>query len=167
MNSYNGFSPQQRLRALAWLKREYAAGRRVRPTACDACGQTVGMIEPHSEDYSEPFGDHIGAFGFCYRCHMMLHCRFSARAAWLAYLDAIKRGFRAVALLTRNFGQIRKQLSGSTPVYTPCAPPRRLVLEEIDQGKHRPATGEDAPTVDPDAVPARPQQFLTATRPVL
>jgi hypothetical protein len=61
VNSYNGFTPQQRAHALRGLNREYAAGRRQRPTSCDACGQTEGVIEPHSEDYSEPFGDHIGA----------------------------------------------------------------------------------------------------------
>jgi hypothetical protein len=43
-----------------WLEREYAAGRRARPIMCDACGQADGPIDAHSEDYSAPFGDHIG-----------------------------------------------------------------------------------------------------------
>ena len=65
MNPYNGFSPVQRVQALRWLKGEYAARRRQRPTSCDGCGQTEGIIQAHSEDYGQPFGDHIGAFGFC------------------------------------------------------------------------------------------------------
>ena len=85
MNPYNGFSPAQRARALSWLKREYAAGRRSPPTTCDGCGRTEGIIEAHSEDYSQPFGDHIGRYGFCYRCHMMLHSRVRAPEAWARY----------------------------------------------------------------------------------
>ncbi|TPW00438.1 MAG: hypothetical protein USCAAHI_00115 [Beijerinckiaceae bacterium] len=44
MNSYNNFSPAQRMRALRWLRAEYAAGRRHPPLVCDACGQTEGVI---------------------------------------------------------------------------------------------------------------------------
>ena len=70
--SYNGFSAAQRNRAGRWLNAEYAAGRRTRPTRCQACGTTEG-VRGHSEDYSEPFGPHIGAFGLCHRCHLALH----------------------------------------------------------------------------------------------
>jgi hypothetical protein len=93
VNSYNGFSPGQRTAALRWLNAEYAAGRRARPTSCDVCGQTRGLIEAHSEDYSgPPFGANIGAFGLCYRCHLMIHCRFSAPAAFLAYIESLEAG---------------------------------------------------------------------------
>ena len=40
------------MRALRWLKGEYAAGRRHPPLVCDACDQDEGPIEAHSEDYS-------------------------------------------------------------------------------------------------------------------
>jgi hypothetical protein len=85
VQSYNGFTAHARLKAYKWLMAEYAAGHRVRPIACDACTQNEGLIEPHSEDYSEPFGDHIGQHGCCYACHMMIHCRFGAREAWDRY----------------------------------------------------------------------------------
>ena len=62
MRSYNGFKPRQLMRVLVWLKQQYAAGLRRPPIACDACGQTKGIIERHSEDYSEPFGDHVDAY---------------------------------------------------------------------------------------------------------
>jgi hypothetical protein len=58
MKSYRGFSPAERLRSLQWLHAESAAGRRQRPTVCESCGQTKGVIETHNEDYSFPFGDH-------------------------------------------------------------------------------------------------------------
>jgi hypothetical protein len=53
-NAYNGFTSSERDRAFAWYKGELAAGRRHRPTVCDVCGQTDGVIEAHSEDYSGP-----------------------------------------------------------------------------------------------------------------
>jgi hypothetical protein len=68
LKTYNGFNHDQRMRGYRWLQGEYAAGRRARPTVCDACGQNEGPIEAHSENYSAPFGDHIGKHGLCYRC---------------------------------------------------------------------------------------------------
>ncbi|MFZ3327742.1 MAG: hypothetical protein WA231_18480 [Methylocella sp.] len=102
MNYYNGFSPQQRLRALKWLNAEFDAGRRTRPATCDACGQTEGAIECHSEDYSEPFGEHIGRYGVCHRCHMMIHCRFKNPEAWTAYKLHLRDG-RIFAPIGRNY----------------------------------------------------------------
>tara|TARA_R100000773_G_scaffold36307_1_gene31302 strand:- start:1602 stop:1847 length:246 start_codon:yes stop_codon:yes gene_type:complete len=81
MKSYNGFTPKERTDAFIWLKGEYASGRREKGKVCDACGQTKGIVEDHSEDYSYPYGDHIGKYTFCYRCHMMIHCRFRNRLA--------------------------------------------------------------------------------------
>jgi hypothetical protein len=92
MKSYNGFSPCQRQAAFNWLKAECAAGRRVRPAICDACQQDEGFISAHSEDYSAPFGDHIGQYSFCYTCHMQVHCRFGNPEAWQAYRDAVRGG---------------------------------------------------------------------------
>ncbi len=109
MNQYNGFSPRQRARALHWLNRQYAAGRRQRPTKCDLCGQTEGLIEAHSEDYSEPFGAHIGAAAVCYRCHMALHCRHKAPEAWARYQADIAAGVRFAPFLTRNWFAFRAQ----------------------------------------------------------
>lgn len=114
MNPYNGFTPSQRVKALKWINGEYAAGRRTRPTECEACGQTDGKLQAHSEDYSEPYGDHIGKYGLCYTCHMMIHCRFSAPVAWDNYRWAIRSGYRT-APNNGNFHAIRRMLSESAP----------------------------------------------------
>lgn len=137
MNSYNGFTPRQRIRALHWLKNEYAAGRRVRPTVCDACGQTEGIVEAHSEDYSEPHGDHIGKFGLCYTCHMMLHCSFKAPAAWARYRAAIANGATFEPFLTRNFYRLTALHLGraTTAKSTRRQAPDCLVLDEIEASR--------------------------------
>jgi hypothetical protein len=115
MNSYNGFSPTQRTRALRWLNAEYAAGRRSRPTSCQACGQTEGLLEAHSEDYSgPPFGANIGRFGLCYRCHMMVHSRFRARRAFELYAHSIDRGLVWPAIPKRNYYAVTAMLG--TPI---------------------------------------------------
>ena len=92
VKSYNAFTPAQRLAGYRWLQGEYAAGRRVRPPMCDACGQTEGIIEAHSEDYSRPYGAHIGQYGLCYTCHMMLHCQFTSPEPWQQYRAALRAG---------------------------------------------------------------------------
>jgi len=92
LNSYNGFTPHFRMQAYRWLMAEYAAGRRGRPVVCDACGQTEGLIEAHSEDYSAPYGDHIGQHGLCWTCHMIVHTRFRNPAACEAYRAAVREG---------------------------------------------------------------------------
>ena len=136
MNPYNGFSPQQRLRALAWINRKYSLGLRQRPVECDACGQREGIIDAHSEDYSEPHGDHIGAYSFCYTCHMMIHCRFKAPAAWAIYRDAVAEGATFPPLATRNFFAIKRYYLGEAALPTPRMrpAPARKVLHEIEAG---------------------------------
>lgn len=104
MNPYNGFTSAQRSKALAWLNKEYAAGRRHRPTQCEACGQTEGVVDAHSEDYSQPFGAHIGAHRLCFRCHMMVHCRFKNPKAWALYKAQVRNGKIFRPFMTRNFG---------------------------------------------------------------
>jgi hypothetical protein len=139
VNSYNGFEPAERMRALRWLKGEVAAGRRHQPTVCEACGQTEGIVEAHSEDYSAPFGDHIGAYGFCYVCHMMIHCRFKAPDAWVSYISALRDGHRPLPSYSRAFGVIRGLLAGRYTLWsnTPNAPRERTVLDDIDEGTRR------------------------------
>jgi hypothetical protein len=90
------------MRAHRWLRAEYAAGRRKPPLSCDACGQTEGVIQAHAEDYSEPFGPHIDQYGLCYRCHMMVHCRFNNEDAWQAYKQQVRDG-RVFEPIGRNF----------------------------------------------------------------
>lgn len=149
MNSYNGFTPAQRTAALRWLNGEYAAGRRVRPTSCQVCGQTEGLIEAHSEDYSgPPYGDNIGAFGLCYRCHMMIHCRFSAPMAFDAYVQSVEDGVlwpptgRAWGTIQQMLDMAPGQLSMTRTLAT-VAHSRRTggdpaILRRILAGAYRP-----------------------------
>ncbi len=91
MNGYNGFSGKQRLAALKWFRNQQAKGMKPHnPSECDICTQTNGALEWHSENYSSPFGKHIGQFGLCYICHMMIHCRYKNQTAWKIYKQAIK-----------------------------------------------------------------------------
>jgi hypothetical protein len=90
------------MKGYRWLQREYAAGRRARPTVCDACGQDQGPIDAHSESYAEPFGDHIGKYAVCYRCHMAIHTRFNNPEAWTAYKTAVALG-RIYQPIGKNF----------------------------------------------------------------
>ena len=135
MKSYNQFTPKQRMKAYNWAKAEYAAGRRTRPMECDACTQNLGIIEPHSEDYSgPPFGDHIGAYGVCYACHMMIHCRFRAPDAWHAYRAAVRDGAIFKPFHARAFGAFaRLFLGGTLPEPTRFrAAAGNTVLDEIE-----------------------------------
>lgn len=134
MTSYNGFSPAERYKALAWIKREWAEGRRARPTACEVCGQTAGIVDAHSEDYSFPFGAHIGKHSLCYRCHMMVHCRFKNRPAWLAYREQMREGWRFAAVHTRNFQRFAAEhlgAQGSGVAHTRHAPRGRTFLDDL------------------------------------
>lgn len=134
LKTYNGFEHHQRMRALGWLKKEYAAGRRTRPVRCDACGQTEGHIEAHSEDYSSPFGDHIGQHGLCYRCHMMIHCRFRNPEAWDVYKKQLRQGWRFAPLPGRSFyiftAQTLTRMGEGVP-HTKHQPRGRTLLDDL------------------------------------
>ncbi len=135
-NPYNGFSAAERTAAYNWKLRQYRLGRCPRrPAVCDACGQTEGHLEWHSEDYSAPFGDHIGQWGLCYRCHMLIHCRFRQPKVWDAYRQAVREGRRAVPLLYRAWGNVVRQLNGATVQYTQHEPRPGGLLERIHAGE--------------------------------
>lgn len=132
---YNGFSPQQRARGGNYYNKQKKAGLR-NPTVCQACGQTGG-VNGHSEDYSEPFGPHIGEYELCYTCHMMVHCRTRNPLAWKAYREAVEAGATFEANLTRNFRGFCASFLTHRPLPKPAAmrePPARRVLQEIEEG---------------------------------
>ena len=140
MNSYNGFSGEQRLRALDWINAEYRAGRRKRPTRCEACGQTEGAFDAHSEDYSSPFGPHIGRFSLCFVCHLMIHGRGRSPAAWDHYRALVREGWRTIPVSSRNLGFVNKVQGvlnrasaplDDTGLFRRGDPPVRLVLDAI------------------------------------
>lgn len=97
MNSYNGFTPSQRVKAQNWLKKQWATGSLVRPCKCYACGQTDGLIDAHAEDYSEPFASgKTDQFHLCRKCHMQVHRRFANPQAWLRYKALVKQSVSGV-----------------------------------------------------------------------
>ena len=103
MNWYNGFSPQQRARAGAWVRGQIDSGAVPRPARCLACGQAEGVLDYHTEDYSEPFGPHIYAYPLCYICHIMLHCRSKDERQWNDYKAKVRAGYRMPAMHARHF----------------------------------------------------------------
>lgn len=128
LRTYNGFGHNQRMKAGAWQKEQYARGRLKRPSRCCACGQTHGPLIDHCEDYSEPFRPETTCrYPMCYRCHMMVHCRHRDRVAWARYRDAIESGVRYPAinsfpaLLSQHMGRGAKwpepELVGPPPAW--------------------------------------------------
>ena len=104
MKSYNGFDAKQRYRALAYHKEQISLGNKPpKPECCHACGQTEGVLVWHSENYSEPFGDHIGEHGLCYVCHMMIHCRFRNPRAWRYHIGQVSRGMMPEPMYSQNW----------------------------------------------------------------
>lgn len=110
MNSYNGFTPKQRYKALAWFKKQIQLGKHPpKPCKCDICGQTKGALMYHSEDYSEPFGEHIGKFSLCFICHMMIHCRHKNPESWEVYKTRLKQGIRYKPFYFNDWNRFRKE----------------------------------------------------------
>lgn len=111
MKPYNGFTPEDRNAAQAWLNIQWKAGTLPRPTKCCACGQEHGIIDAHAEDYSLPFeAGKTDQYHLCFRCHMMVHCRYKNRREWLMYKLAVSRGFRFPPFMTRNFGLFQAEM---------------------------------------------------------
>ena len=133
LKTYNGFNHDQRMKGYRWLQGEYAAGRRARPTVCDACGQTEGPIDAHSESYAEPFGDHIGRYGLCYRCHMAIHTREKNPEAWTAYKRhvALGRIFHPIGKNFRRFCRETLQRKGAGVPFTQGPLRGRTLLDKL------------------------------------
>jgi hypothetical protein len=136
VNSYNGFTSSERAASQRWENAQYANGTRSRPTTCEACEQTDGWLEAHTEDYSKPYGDHIGRWGLCYRCHMILHCRFRYPAAFAEYCKALTAGKRFAPIHTRNFPLFAsQQLHGTFEPYQSLGRPLPGFQAMLDEGR--------------------------------
>lgn len=153
MRPYNGFSGEARARASAWIRGERRAGRLPKPEECGACGQREGQLDDHAEDYSEPFGPQTVQFPLCYRCHMMLHCRFTSSEAFEAYRAAVATGIRFPAMHRRDFGvltfqHLRRPFPTTDPEQVDDAmrfrPPVKDLLGELAAGIHDPRTRRTA-----------------------
>lgn len=134
MKAYNGFSPEQRNKAQAWLNKQWKAGLLARPCQCQACGQTEGRIDAHAEDYSEPFeAGKTDQYHLCYRCHMAVHCRFRNSEAWRIYKQHVREG-RIFPPISNNFPLFARQtleLKGLNVPFTQGTLAERTALDEI------------------------------------
>lgn len=88
-NPYNDFPPNARTKAGQWYRRQVASGLLVVDDNCMTCGSPQ-RVNGHSEDYSSPYGPHIGAFDLCWFCHMMIHCRKRNLIAWDRYCEHVE-----------------------------------------------------------------------------
>lgn len=132
MNSYNGFTPEQRMKAYRWLQNEIKKERRTPPAGmCDAC-DSIGYTEHHSEDYSEPYGDHIGQYTLCYRCHMWVHCRFRSERGFKLYITYLKAGKQFSPFNGKDWLRFRKELE-VMPVPSHSGTPKQRIplLEDL------------------------------------
>ena len=148
---YNGCTPEERTKGGNWYRKNRKAGVIPAPAACCCCGQTVG-VNGHSEDYSEPFGDHIGCFHLCYRCHMAVHCRFRNYEAFKVYRDLIK---------TRTFAPTRdfkRFISDFNSHYknTPSSPREPVDSTFLDDLPDRHLTKDEAARLSRPVMVARP-----------
>jgi hypothetical protein len=137
MNDYNGFTGNQRNKAQAWLNGQWSAGTLERPCECVACGQTLGVIDAHAEDYSEPFeAGKTDQYHLCFICHMMVHCRFRNRPAWHKYRRALMAGAVFTAWTGRNFPRFKASFldTWNPSIARMREAPVRDVLGEIDAG---------------------------------
>jgi hypothetical protein len=94
MGTYNGFLWNQRMKAQRWLNQQWKLGTLPKPSRCVACGQAEGRFDAHAEDYSEPFGPQTQAFPLCFRCHMLVHCRFRSSTAFWHYVRMLEFGWQ-------------------------------------------------------------------------
>lgn len=134
--TYNGFSGAQRAAAAAWFK-ALARKPTPEPLACDGCGTSSVPIARHSEDYSAPYGAHVGRWGVCYTCHMMVHCRYKSPHAWERYRELVREGSRVVP--ARNWYEFRAWYLQTPPeewVYALDAesPVEETWLDQVEAG---------------------------------
>jgi hypothetical protein len=94
MNFYNGYTPKERERKLRASYKIFP--NRTHPYyrgPCQLCGDSGCPVEPHTEDYSEPYlWENPAEYAVCKTCHSRLHKRFKSRHAWTAYKVHLRRG---------------------------------------------------------------------------
>ena len=95
MNPYNGYSGAEREAKLrARHKRRRAGLETQHQPPCAICRDPNLPVEPHAEDYAQPFlWEPPAEYGLCRTCHRSrLHKRFSSPLGWEAYKAHIRRG---------------------------------------------------------------------------
>jgi len=91
-NPYNGFTPEQRTAGGNWYRTRKRNGIIPTPTTCKVCHRHGGTVNGHSEDYSAPYGPHIGEHHLCYPCHMAVHARFKHPEPFRRYATQMREG---------------------------------------------------------------------------
>jgi hypothetical protein len=90
MATWNGWTDKQRNASAYWTKKAIERGEiPARPSKCERCGQTEGVLEWHNSDYSDPVKYLVG---LCYQCHMTLHREQRFPEACQRYWDEIDKG---------------------------------------------------------------------------
>lgn len=132
MDFYNGYTPQERNRKLRASYKIFP--NRSHPyykVACHMCGDPDSPVEPHSEDYSEPYlWERPAEYAVCKTCHGRLHKRFKSPHAWETYKLHLRRGGYGSDLksppIARQITNLAKSLqSGSTFLLPQLSPPRQ------------------------------------------
>lgn len=120
MKSYNGFTAHQRNKAQAWLNAQWKSGALSRPAKCCSCAITEGIIDAHAEDYSEPFAKgKTDQYHLCFRCHLMLHCRYHHLSNFTQYCKAVYEGTQFAPFYKRDWPTFSNQMldNYNPPVY--------------------------------------------------
>lgn len=96
MGWYNGYSPAEReakLREMARLRRRGEYTPLEGP--CSLCADPHAPIEPHTEDYSQPYlWSPPAEFPLCRACHRThIHKRFSNPLRWEAFKAHVSGGY--------------------------------------------------------------------------
>lgn len=86
IQSYNGFTQQERQRGGSIQTLLFRQGRMARPTRCRAC-DSGGNIVPHLEDYRTP----EEFIALCRRCHYQIHTRFRRMESFWRYVQQVER----------------------------------------------------------------------------
>ena len=155
MNHYNGYTPAERSRKLRASYKVFP--NRSHPCyhkPCAICSDTATPVEPHTEDYSEPYRwEPPAEYPVCKTCHGRLHKRFNDPSGWAAYKLHLKRGGHGSDLKTPRMRDDVKRIAlalarGESPALPTLRPPMATDL------------WWDSLTIDPaslTAVSARPR----------
>ena len=152
MDHYNGYTPQERNRKLRASYKIFP--NRSHPYyqgACDMCGDPSSPVEPHSEDYSEPFlWERPAEYTLCRTCHGRLHKRFKSAFAWEAYKLHMRRGGYGSDLKASSIAQEVSKLTKSLQSGIP------FLLSPLSQLRQLPTPSAwwESLTINPESLTA-------------
>jgi hypothetical protein len=138
LDSYNGFSGNQRAANGAALRKALLAGTVLAPVGpCSICRDPDAKLEYHSEDYSKPYSwAPPAAYPVCVPCHRnKLHKRFANPEMWEGFKAHVRRGGYARDLKTPEIASELAQYvsairTGDAPVLNSLRPYPQVVGTE-------------------------------------